>query len=111
MPSNNQILKEYFADIAGIDPLTKSINDTIRLALEGLGYSGSLNKMLLAYWTAIGGTGSSFNTILRTALIELGGVGYSINTLLETALGSTSEVWNTMPGKWEDEYRLWDYIG
>ncbi len=44
--SFNTIMREYFSDIAGITSGSKSLNDSIRVGLEALGFSGSLGKML-----------------------------------------------------------------
>ena len=44
--SFNGLLREYFSDVAGITSGSKSLNDSIRVGLQALGYSGSINNML-----------------------------------------------------------------
>ena len=109
MSSNNTLIKEYFADMAGVSPQTLTFNTCIRKGLEAAGYTGSLNKMLRDWAIDTAGAGTSINTAFRLALIDLGGEGYSINTLIGSALDNT-ETWATQAAKWEDEDRLWNYI-
>ena len=66
--SNNTILKEYFADLAGTDATGKSFNTCLRLGLESAGYSGSLSTMLRAWANATAGTSNlSVNSALKLA--------------------------------------------
>ena len=61
--SNNRILKEYFADLAGVDSTGKTFNTCLRLGLESAGYTGSLNKMLRAWANATAGTSNLSLTV------------------------------------------------
>ncbi len=110
MQTRNNVLKQYFADILDVPISTYNINTTIKLALEKLGYSGGMNKMLLAYWTDQGGTGSGLNTVFRTALIAMGGTGNSINTLIN-ALDDTGLTWDSWNVDIDKEDRTWENIG
>lgn len=112
MPNSfNGIIREYFADIADIDPASKSLNDCMRAGLEALGYSGSLNNMLKQWAKATAGAGVSINTAFRLALIDLGGTASSINTLVTEVMQDDSLTWGGMTAKWEDESRVWESIG
>jgi len=105
--SFNGFIREYFADVAGVTG--KSLNDSIRLGLEELGYSGSLNKMLREWADANSATGTSINSALRGLMREMvGETGVSIPSMADEYFGQTT--WNTILTVWEDESRKWDYI-
>ena len=103
----NSLVREYFADIAGIT--SKSLNDSLRAGLEALGYSGALNSMLKSWAINQGGAGTSVNSALKAALADMvGESGVSIGTMTEEYMGKIN--WDAILTKWEDEDRQWNYI-
>ena len=109
MQTRNSILRKYFADILGVPAQTYGINKTIRLALNKLGYEGSLNRMLFDFWKDRGGTGSNLNSVFRTALIAMGGTGNSLNTLMDV-LSTADLTWVNWAVDYEAETRNWENI-
>lgn len=104
--SFNGLIREYFADIAGVTG--KSLNTSIRLGLEALGYSGALTKMLRQWADDNSAQGTSINSALRNLMAEMDGeVGVSIGSMMEEY---ASVNWNVNLTPWEDEDRKWDYI-
>ena len=110
MASNNTLIKEYFADMAGESPAGLTVNTAMRKGLESAGYSGQLTRMLKAWAMDKAGDGASISTALRLALIEMGGTGSSIDTLMGQVFDNAG-TWENQLTKWEDEDRVWDYIG
>tara|TARA_R110000787_G_scaffold187331_1_gene299204 strand:- start:8 stop:355 length:348 start_codon:yes stop_codon:yes gene_type:complete len=107
--SINGVLREYFSDIAGIDSGSVSLNDSIRLGLETLGHSGSINNMLKEWAIEQGGAGTSINSSLKAAYLDMQGeTGRSINRLSGEYFGNIN--WNTILTKFEDEDRKWSFI-
>ena len=107
--SFNGLLREYFSDVAGITSGSKSLNDSIRLGLQALGYSGSINNMLKQWSIEQGGAGTSINTALRTAFADMQGeTGVSIGCMADEYLGNIN--WNSILTKFEDEDRKWNFI-
>jgi hypothetical protein len=107
--SFNSLLREYFSDVAGISSGSKSLNDSIRLGLEALGYSGSINNMLKQWSIEQGGSGTSINSALKNAYLDMQGEqGKSINTLSGEYFSNIN--WNTILIKFEDEDRKWSLI-
>ena len=107
--SFNGLLREYFSDVAGITSGSKSLNDSVRLGLEALGYSGSINNMLKQWAIEQGGAGTSINSGLKAAYLDMQGEqGRSINTLSGEYFGNIN--WNTILTKFEDEDRMWNFI-
>jgi len=107
--SFNGLLREYFSDVAGITSGSKSLNDSIRLGLQALGYSGSINNMLTQWANSQGGAGTSINTALRTAFADMQGeTGVSIGGMADEYLGNIN--WNSILTKFEDEDRKWNFI-
>ena len=107
--SFNGLLREYFSDVAGITSGSKSLNDSIRLGLQALGYSGSINNMLKQWANSQGGAGTSINTVLRKAFADMQGeTGASIGGMADEYLGNIN--WNSILTKFEDEDRKWNFI-
>ena len=107
--SFNGLLREYFSDVAGITSGSKSLNDSIRLGLQALGYSGSINNMLKKWANSQGGAGTSINTALRKAFADMQGeTGVSIGGMADEYLGNIN--WNSILTKFEDEDRKWNFI-
>ena len=104
----NGLIREYFSDVAGIPSKSKSLNDSIRLGLNALGYSGALGSMLRQWANEQGGAGTSVNTALRMALKDMiGETGESIGSMM----GEYNLVnWNEILTKFEDEDRQWNFI-
>ncbi len=109
MASNNTLIKEYFADMAGESPAGLTVNTAMRKGLESAGYSGQLTRMLKAWAIDQAGDGASISTALRLALIDMGGTGHSIDTLIGQVFDNTV-TWANQLAKWEDEDRVWNYI-
>jgi hypothetical protein len=107
--SVNKLIKEYFADMAGVSTSGLSLNDAMRKGLEAAGYSGALTVMLKDWAIDRAGDGTSINAALRLALVDMGGSGSSINTLIGEVFDNTV-TWANQSAKWEDETRVWDYI-
>tara|TARA_R100001510_G_C7648202_1_gene205513 strand:+ start:1409 stop:1756 length:348 start_codon:yes stop_codon:yes gene_type:complete len=92
--SNNTILKEFFADLAGTDATGKSFNSCLRLGLEAEGYSGSINSMLRAWANATAGTSNlSVTSALKLAFA--------------TAVGSTQSSLAGLTGDFVGESPNW----
>jgi len=105
--SFNGFIREYFADVAGVTG--KSLNDSIRLGLESLGYSGSLNKMLRSWADDNSASGTSINSALKGLMSEMvGETGVSIPSMADEYFGKTT--WNTILTVFEDEDRKWNFI-
>ena len=80
--SFNTIMREYFSDVAGITSGSKSLNDSIRVGLEALGFSGSLGKMLKESANVEGGAGTSVNSAVRGAYAHMvGETGVSVGSM------------------------------
>lgn len=116
--SLNGRMREYFADVADVDAESYSTNTCIRLGLEKLGYTGSINKMLGDWARAnFSGTAYSLNTALRAFFAEdmTGEVGSNINTLARQFFAGVgpgeSVTWDKMLTSWDAEYRAWENIG
>lgn len=115
--SINGRLREYFADIAGIDHTVNSTNTCIRQGLEALGFSGSINKMLKDWAIDVSGGNSSFNTASTRAFVSslIGESSTSWNTAGREFFGGvlspeTANNWENLSVAWEDEDRLWENI-
>ena len=107
--SFNTIMREYFSDVAGITSGSKSLNDSIRVGLEALGFSGSLGKMLKEWANSQGGAGTSVNSALRTAFADMvGETGVSVGSMGEEYMGKIK--WDEILTKFEDEDRNWNFI-
>ena len=106
--SFNELIKEYFLDIAGLTT-AHSVNDAMRAGLESLGHSGSLNKMLCAWANDQAGTTVSINTALRSAFADM--VGESSTGLESMAVEYFQPInFDSILVKWEDEDRKWNFI-
>ena len=112
--SLNTLLKQFFADIRGVDPQSASFNDIVRLGLEDIGFTGSLNKMLKDWAKDVADEGASLNTAFRLALIDMGGTSKSINSLIgevmDTGAVGTGLTWDIWGVKWDEEPRHWDAL-
>lgn len=109
--SNNRILKEYFADLAGIDADGRSWNGCLRAGLEASGYSGSLNSMLRAWANATAGTSNaSVNSALKLAFASAEGSTQSSLAGLVGDFAGENANWETASQAWEDEARKWNFI-
>ena len=109
--SNNRILKEYFADLAGVDSTGKTFNTCLRLGLESAGYSGSLNKMLRAWANATAGTSNlSVNSALKLAFATaVGSTQASLSGLVGDFTGESPQ-WENQLQSWNQETRKWNLI-
>lgn len=104
----NEIIKEYFCDIAGISTNT-NFNDAIRAGLEKLGYSGGLNNMLRSWANSQAGTtNASVTDAYRLAMADM--IGESSTFVGDLAKEYAGVTWDTILTPWEDEHRLWNYI-
>jgi hypothetical protein len=109
--SNNTILKEYFADLAGIDASTKSFNGCLRAGLEAAGYTGSLSTALRAWANATAGTtNASVNSALKLAFASaIGSTQSSLSGLVGDFAGDTAN-WEASLQAWNSESRKWNLI-
>ena len=103
--SNNTILKEFFADLAGTDATGKSFNSCLRLGLEAEGYSGSINSMLRAWANATAGTSHlSVTSALKLAFATAqGSTQSSLAGLVGDFAGETPN--------WSDQLQAWNAEG
>ncbi len=106
--SFNGLIREYFSDVAGIASESKSLNDSIRVGLEALGYSGALGSMLKTWAKDQAGDGTSVNSALRLALADMvGESGVSTGAMMDEY---NLINFNSILTKWNDEDRKWSYI-
>ncbi len=109
--SNNRILKEYFADLAGVDANALSFNGCVRAGLEEAGYSGSISSMLRAWANATAGTSNaSVNSALKLAFASAAGSTQSSLSGLVGDFAGESANWESSLQAWEDEARKWNLI-
>tara|TARA_R100001082_G_C4365876_1_gene161909 strand:- start:151 stop:498 length:348 start_codon:yes stop_codon:yes gene_type:complete len=103
--SNNTILKEYFADLAGTDATGKSFNTCLRLGLEAAGHTGSISSMLRAWANATAGTSNlSVNSALKLAFATAtGSTQSSLAGLVGDFAGDTPN--------WADQLQAWNAEG
>jgi len=103
--SNNTLLKEFFADLAGTDATGKSFNTCLRLGLEAAGYSGSINSMLRAWANATAGTSNqSVTSALKLAFnTAAGSTQSSLSGLIGDYVGDTPN--------WSDQLQAWNTEG
>ena len=109
--SNNRILKEYFADLAGIDANTTSFNGCLRAGLEAAGYTGSISTALRAWANATAGTtNASVNSALKLAFASaIGSTQSSLSGLVGDFAGDTAN-WEASLQAWNSESRKWNLI-
>tara|TARA_R100000664_G_C2638412_1_gene64606 strand:+ start:27 stop:374 length:348 start_codon:yes stop_codon:yes gene_type:complete len=109
--NNNTILKEYFADLAGIDATGKSWNACLRAGLEAKGYSGSISSMLRAWANATASTSNlSVNSALKLAFASAtGATQASLAGLTGDFVGETPN-WEDQLQAWNAEERKWNQI-
>jgi len=109
--NNNTILKEFFADMAGIDATGKSWNHCVRAGLEELGYSGSISSMLRAWANATAGTSNlSVNSALKLAFATaVGSTQASLSGLVGDFTGESAQ-WEDQLQSWNQETRKWNLI-
>jgi hypothetical protein len=107
--SNNTLLKEFFADLAGTDATGKSFNTCLRLGLEAAGYSGSINSMLRAWANATAGTSNqSVTSALKLAFnTAAGSTQSSLSGLLGDFTGESPN-WEAQAQSWNAEVRKWE---
>ena len=109
--NNNTILKEYFADLAGVSSNDRSFNTCLRLGLEAAGYSGSLNSMLRAWGNATAGTSNlSVNQALKLAFATAVGSTQSSLAGLIGDFAGESPNWEASFQSWNLEQRKWNLI-
>ena len=107
--NNNTILKEFFADIAGIDATGKSWNHCIRAGLEAKGYSGSISSMLRAWANATASTSNlSVNSALKLAFATAVGSSQSSLAGLTGDFVGESPNWEDQAQAWSSEQRAWN---
>ena len=97
--NNNTILKEYFADLAGVSSSGKSFN------------TGSLNSMLRAWANATAGTSNlSVNSALKLAFATAVGSTQSSLAGLIGDFAGESPNWEASFQSWNLEQRKWNLI-
>ena len=107
--SNNTILKEFFADLAGTDATGKSWNACVRAGLEAKGYTGSISSMLRAWANATAGTSNlSVNSALKLAFASATGSTQSSFAGLVGDFAGENANWETQAQAWESEQRAWE---